>query len=264
MKNKRILVVGASSGIGRGFALAASNRGARVALVARSPERLDAVVRECGQGATAIVGDVTNATDCRRIVAEATETLIGIDAIFFTPAPGYQLLLDSTDIEDWEFQFRSIVIGAAELTKAALPSLSPGAVVAYLSSVVTKAQQYGMSSYAACKSALEAMIRGWQLERPEFRFCPLIIGTTTGVSFREQQHRDPEMRQEIIWQMQARGFLHSRQMEAMDLGEFVADFTANLLAHPDIAVSEIVIRPSSPVKLLDRAHAEDGVEGIPR
>ncbi len=252
MKNKRVLVVGASSGVGRGFALAASARGARVALVARSREGVEAAARECGPDATAIVGDVTSSADCRRIVAEAVQALTGLDAVFFTPAPGYQLLLEATTVEDWEAQFRSIVIGAAELTKAALPSLSPGAVVAYLSSVVTKAEQYGMASYAASKSALESMIRGWQIEQPQFRFCPVVIGTTAGVSYREQHHGNPELRQEIIRQMGARGFLQERPMQAVDLGAFLSDFLGILLDHPDIEASEITLRSSSPVKLAER------------
>jgi NAD(P)-dependent dehydrogenase (short-subunit alcohol dehydrogenase family) len=250
MKDKRVLVVGASSGIGRGFALSAAKRGAQLALAARRREAVEAVAADCGGLTAAVVGDVTSVADCRRIVDEAVTALGGLDAIFYTPAPGYQMLLDATEDKDWEAQFRAIVIGASEITRAALPSLSPGAVVAYLSSVVTRAQIYGMSSYAACKAALEAMIRGWDLEQPDFRFCSFVIGSTAGVGVREQHHRDPELRAEIIRQMRARGSMHSRFMDAGDLGDFIADTMATMLAHPDIAVSEMVLRPASPVDLL--------------
>jgi NAD(P)-dependent dehydrogenase (short-subunit alcohol dehydrogenase family) len=249
MQDKRVLVVGASSGIGRGFALSAAKRGPQLALAARRREAVEAVAADCGGQAAAIVGDVTSVADCRRIVDEAVTGLGGLDAIFYTPAPGYQMLLDATEDEDWEAQFRAIVIGASEITRAALPSLSSGAVVAYLSSVVTRAQQYGMSSYAACKAALEAMIRGWEIEQPEFRFCSFVIGSTTGVGVREQHRRDPELRAEILRQMRARGFMYSRFMDAEDLGDFIATTVATMLAHPDIAASEMVLRPASPVVL---------------
>ena len=51
LEGKSILITGASSGIGRGIAVACAEAGARCVLVARNQERLAAVREECGEGA---------------------------------------------------------------------------------------------------------------------------------------------------------------------------------------------------------------------
>ena len=60
MQGKRIIVVGAGSGIGKGIALAAQEAGAEVVLVGRSREKLDAVIAglPSGAGAQVIAADV--------------------------------------------------------------------------------------------------------------------------------------------------------------------------------------------------------------
>ena len=248
LENQRLLVVGASSGIGRGFALAASDLGAQVACAARTGSTVEAVAAAAG-GGPAIIGDVSVLADCDRIADEAARAFGGLDAVFYTPAPGYHLLLRSHDLESWEAQFRPIVVGASNITRAVLPHLSPKGVIAYLSSVSTRwspHSQYGMSSYAACKAALETMIKGWQAEEPDFRFTPVVIGSTVGVSRRVQHEQDPELEAEIHRRLAGGGILREGYMEAEDLGRFLAELVMMLLAHPQIAAHEIVLEPSAP------------------
>ena len=200
---------------------------------------------------TVVVGDVTSPDDCRRIVAEAVEALGPLDAVFYTPAPGYQMLLRDVRRDDWIAQFDSMVVGACNITQAGLPHLRPAAVLCYLSSVITAAPQYGMASYAACKAALETMIQGWQVEQPEFRFCAVPIGATAGGSDRSQHQKDPELGREVMRQFVGRGFLQTRIMEAADLGEYLADMVANLLAHPGITTNEGRVIPAAPTLFAD-------------
>ena len=63
LRGRRILVIGASSGVGREVGRLASRAGARVAFAARRKELLDAAVAEAGDGAIAVRCDVT-ASDC--------------------------------------------------------------------------------------------------------------------------------------------------------------------------------------------------------
>ena len=63
--------IGASSGLGRCIALGLAGKGARVALLARRRERLVQAAKEAGNGAEAVVCDVTDEQSCRDAIATA-------------------------------------------------------------------------------------------------------------------------------------------------------------------------------------------------
>src|SRR5688572_24919423 len=74
LKEKTVVITGASSGIGRSVALEMARRGANVVLGARRLDRLESVAAECralGVNAKAIAADVTRREDCRLLIAEA-------------------------------------------------------------------------------------------------------------------------------------------------------------------------------------------------
>ena len=73
-------VTGGSAGIGRAAALAFGANGARVAVMGRRKERLDAVVEHLPTG-LAVVGDLTVPEDCKRAVAETVEAFGGLDVL---------------------------------------------------------------------------------------------------------------------------------------------------------------------------------------
>src|SRR5215475_7998905 len=80
LSGRRVLVIGASSGVGREVGLAASRAGARVAFAARRRDLLERAAAEAGAGALAVCCDVTESDDCARAVHEAASALGGIDA----------------------------------------------------------------------------------------------------------------------------------------------------------------------------------------
>jgi len=74
LKDKTVVVTGASSGIGRAVALEMARRGAKVVLAARRVDRLESVAAGCralGVQAKAVAADVTRPEDCERLIAEA-------------------------------------------------------------------------------------------------------------------------------------------------------------------------------------------------
>lgn len=74
-----VVITGASSGIGAALAELLARKGMSVALVARRPEALHAVAQRCGADAFAIVGDMTNREDVKRVVAQTIERFGHID-----------------------------------------------------------------------------------------------------------------------------------------------------------------------------------------
>src|SRR5947209_4265782 len=84
LRGRRLLVTGASSGIGRALAIQAAQAGARVVLAARSADRLDALARELaatGADVLAVPTDVTGDADRRRLLAAVVERFGGLDVL---------------------------------------------------------------------------------------------------------------------------------------------------------------------------------------
>src|SRR4051794_6325652 len=132
----KIVVVGASSGLGRCIAVGLGQRGEQLALLARRHDRLVEAAAEAGDGTLAIACDVTDESSCDAAIAEAADRLGGIDALVYTPAVGPLARLVDVDAATWRRAFDTNVIGAALVTAAAVPHLTEsGGVAAYLSSI---------------------------------------------------------------------------------------------------------------------------------
>jgi NAD(P)-dependent dehydrogenase (short-subunit alcohol dehydrogenase family) len=79
LAEQAVVVTGGTAGLGRAVARLAAARGARVAVVGRGCDGLDATVRELGRSAIGIQADVASFDDCHRIVEEALDAFGRID-----------------------------------------------------------------------------------------------------------------------------------------------------------------------------------------
>jgi NADP-dependent 3-hydroxy acid dehydrogenase YdfG len=81
--SERVLVLGASSGVGRAIVKKYAARGAKVFAVARRAEQLASLARECGPGATVIyeVADFSDGTDMIRVRERLVNEWGGLDSI---------------------------------------------------------------------------------------------------------------------------------------------------------------------------------------
>ena len=180
---RRILVVGGSSGVGREVGLAASRAGARVAFAARRREELDKAAAEAGNGAIAVRCDVT-APDCAHAVDEAASALGGIDALVYATGMSPLVLLERASAEAWRQVMDVNVIGASQVTAAALPYLRQceGRAV-FVSSYAVRQSLPGLALYRVSKVALDALIECWRMEHPDVDFTRIIVGNTGGTEF---------------------------------------------------------------------------------
>jgi NAD(P)-dependent dehydrogenase (short-subunit alcohol dehydrogenase family) len=179
----RIVVVGASSGLGRCIGIGLTQRGARTALLARRKERLEGSAKEAGPDSIAIACDVTNTESTRSAIAEAAEWLGGIDALVYTPAIGPLEALVDIDAETWRRVFDTNVIGAAIVTAAAIPHLNAtNGIAVYLTSVSASLTPPwpGLGAYAVSKAALDKLVEAWRAEHPAIGFTRLIVGECAG------------------------------------------------------------------------------------
>jgi NADP-dependent 3-hydroxy acid dehydrogenase YdfG len=69
----RVVVIGASSGLGRCIATGLGNRGNHVALLARRRDRLVDAAKEAGINAVPVACDVTDGASCQRAMSEVAD-----------------------------------------------------------------------------------------------------------------------------------------------------------------------------------------------
>lgn len=179
----RVVVVGASSGLGRSIGVGLAQGGAQVALLARRRDRLVDAAKEAGAGTLAIECDVTDPDSCAASIGEAAAGLGGIDGLIYTPGIGPLARLVDTDVDEWRRVFDTNVIGASLVTVAALPHLRSAAGTAvYLSSVSASQTPPwpGLGAYAVSKAALDKLVDAWRAEHPDVGFTRLIVGECAG------------------------------------------------------------------------------------
>lgn len=179
----KVVVVGASSGLGRAIGVGLGRQGDRVALLARRRDRLEVAAREAGAGAIAIACDVTDEKSCQAAIDEAADSLDGIDGLVYAPAVGPLQPIADVSAETWRRVLDTNVIGASLITAAALPRLIESrGVAAYLSSVGGSHTPPwpGLGAYTVSKAALERLVEAWRAEHPTVGFCRVVIGDTAG------------------------------------------------------------------------------------
>ncbi|NUU24397.1 MAG: SDR family oxidoreductase [Streptomycetaceae bacterium] len=181
LQGARILVVGASSGVGRVVGLQAAGEGAKVAFAARRRGLVDAAAAEAGGGAVGLACDARDEESCAAVVADAVRELGGLDAVVYSTAVDVLCRVADADLDTWADTFATNVFGAARITAAAQPHVraARGRMVFISASSVDRPLP-GMGVYAASKAALETMVRAWQAEHPDVCFATVRIGSALG------------------------------------------------------------------------------------
>jgi NAD(P)-dependent dehydrogenase (short-subunit alcohol dehydrogenase family) len=225
MSPNRVVVVGASTGLGRCLGIGLAQRGAHVALLARRHELVVAAAEEAGSGAVAIACDVTDEAGCARAIEEAADALGGIDAVIYSAGIGELRRIEELDAATWHRTFATNVIGASTVTKAALSHLKDSrGTIAYLSSVSASLTSPwpGLASYTVTKAALDRLVEAWRAEHPEVGFTRLIVGECAGGPGEGASQLtagwDPVLTGELFQTWMAQGLLTDK---LMDIEHFV-------------------------------------------
>jgi NADP-dependent 3-hydroxy acid dehydrogenase YdfG len=208
---RRLLIVGASAGIGQAVAEMAVENGARVAVAARRAERLADLVATLGEAAVAVPGDVTVEADCRAIVERGVEALGGLDALVYVTGVSPLKPIAEAGAQDWHQVLATNVVGAALVAAAATPHLleSRGKAL-FVSSKSTRAPFPGLGLYSTSKVALDALIRCLRAEHPDLDVTRVVVGNTVGTEFASAW--DPEIMGRMLEQWAASGVLGSAGM----------------------------------------------------
>ena len=168
----RVAVTGGTSGLGLALVRELLGRGARVAFLARTRERVEQVARE-NPGAHGIVGDVSEKNDIYPMAIQITGELGGLDVLINNASelgPTPLRLLSDTECEDLEHVFAANVFGPFRLIKALMGALAAsaregrGAVVLNVTSDAAVNAYPNWGAYGSSKAALHHMSRIWNEE----------------------------------------------------------------------------------------------------
>jgi NAD(P)-dependent dehydrogenase (short-subunit alcohol dehydrogenase family) len=165
----KVLITGASQGIGAALAGLLGVEGSSIAVCAsRASTRLDAVaaaIQAHGGVASVHVGDLANPDAPDRLVTEAVEAMGGIDVLIANAAVAVRGPLESSCVDDWDRVFAVNVRATWLLASAALPQLEAtrGSVLV-VGSVSGSAPHVGSGAYSASKAAVAMLVRQMAVE----------------------------------------------------------------------------------------------------
>ena len=170
MTASRVLITGASRGIGRALATRFAAAGGRVAVHynSRIDEARETVTGLTGAGHALIHGDLRSPDECRRVVAEAESALGGLDVVVnnaaLATAPELAHPVDSTDFDQWVtawHAFTEVNLWApAHISWAAAHSMIASGTPGRIINIGSRAAFRGEilhPAYAATKAALHAL-----------------------------------------------------------------------------------------------------------
>ncbi len=162
IKGKVAIITGASSGIGETAARRLTAEGAKVVLVARSGEKLQALAKELGKDALAVPTDLTKGADVDAMAAAALKRFGQIDILFANAGSHMHGDVVNENPDDWDAMISVNVNGAFRCVRAVLPGMiarRSGDIVMTSSISGHQAIQWE-PVYSATKHAVQSFVHG--------------------------------------------------------------------------------------------------------
>ena len=165
LRDKKAVITGGDSGIGRAVAIAYAREGADV-LISYLNEHKDAqeterLVKEAGRKAVLVPGDLQHPDHCRAVIAKAVSELGGIDILVNNAAhqATFKSIEDISD-QEWDLTFKVNVHAMFYLTKAAVPHMKRGSSIINTASINADAPNPTLLAYATTKGAIQNFTAG--------------------------------------------------------------------------------------------------------
>ena len=181
LRNKVIMISGASSGIGKSLAQLLSTKSAKVVLLARRGERLmeiEAELKAAKHEVLVVKTDITDRDQVSNAVRLTLEAFGRIDVVINNAGVGYFGTIEKLPIEEFDRLVKTNVYGMLHLSQSAIPALkkSQGMIVNISSGLRKRALPF-LSAYSSTKSMIDALSDGMRLELRRYgvkvlNYCP--------------------------------------------------------------------------------------------
>ncbi len=167
MKNKVVIVTGATSGIGKACAEVFAKAGSKVVISGRQEDKLlevETTLKKYSE-AMSVVVDVSKEEDCKRLIDETLKQFGRIDVLINNAGISMRALVEEVDLNVLRQLMNTNFWGTVYCTKYALPHLlrDKGSVVG-ISSIAGKKGLPGRSGYSASKFAMEGFLESLRTE----------------------------------------------------------------------------------------------------
>lgn len=158
IKNKIIIVTGASDGIGKETAKKLAGAGAKVVLAARSDDKLAALAREL-PGSLAVHADMSRQDDIQNLINRTMEAFGRIDILVNNAGQGMYGPVENIDIEQYKKIVELNMYGPLRAMELVIPHMRAqgGGMILNISSRVSKNYFPNLAAYASTKYALNAL-----------------------------------------------------------------------------------------------------------
>jgi NADP-dependent 3-hydroxy acid dehydrogenase YdfG len=235
----RVLVVGASSGIGHAVAVSAAERGAKVAVAARRMDLLTKLAETIGGSAYEL--DVENTAAIKGVVDQAALALGGLDAVVFTSTVVPFAHIEDTDLVTWIHTFSVNAVGANNVLRVALPHLSENGVVLIASSNDVGRPRAGTAAYGASKAALDEILHSWRSEHPELSLIRVGMGPTEDTEILRGADRD--LLSQLFKSWVEHGQLPARMSALRDVANTLVSLVTLAFANPTVVPEVVQLAP---------------------
>jgi NADP-dependent 3-hydroxy acid dehydrogenase YdfG len=240
VKDKVVVITGASSGIGEATAHLLAEQGAKVVLGARRADRLQALsarIANAGGDAAWALTDVKQREDLSRLVNLACDRYGRLDVLISNAGVGPISPLDELRVDDWEDMIDVNIKGVLYGIAAALPIFRSQGFGHFINTASTAAHRItpNMAVYAGTKIAVRAISEGLRQEAGDKLRVTVILPGFTRTNFAESM-TNPEVKAQIV---------ASTDKFAMS-PDAIARAIAFAIEQPaDIDVGEIIVRPTA-------------------
>jgi NADP-dependent 3-hydroxy acid dehydrogenase YdfG len=237
----RLLVVGASSGIGHAVATAAAERGAKVAVAARRMDLLTDLAAKIGGFAYELDVADTPAVVASTVDAAAEALGGGLDAVVFTSTVIPFSHIEDTDVSTWIHAFSVNTLGANHVVRAALPHLSDDGVLLVASSNDVGRPRAGVAAYGASKAALDEILLAWRSEHPNLSIVRVGIGPTQDTEILRGADRD--LLAQLFKSWVEHGQLPAQMSALKDVANTLVSLAVLAYANPSVVPESVQLAP---------------------
>jgi NADP-dependent 3-hydroxy acid dehydrogenase YdfG len=238
IKNKVIVITGASSGLGEAAARRLAEGGARLVLGARRIQRLQSLAKELSQGPEAAVQtDVTKPEEVKRLVDQAAKAHGRVDVIINNAGLMPHSPLERLKIDDWnrtvDVNIKGVLYGIA----AVLPymKVQKSGHVINVSSVAGHLVRPGSAVYAATKHAVRVISEGLRQEVKPYNIRSTIISPGAVATELPSSITEPDV---------AAGIKDFYQHYAIPADAFARAVVFAISQPEEVDVNEILFRPT--------------------